>query len=99
MLTLTDRAVAAIRDLMVGEDLPPQAGLRIMPKAGDTETLELFLASVPHAGDQVIEKEDVRVFLEPEAAAALDDKTLDAEISPSGTRLSLHLTPQRDAAG
>lgn len=98
MLTLTDRAVAAIRDLMVGEELPPQAGLRITPKEGSPGDFELFLASVPHAGDQVIEKEDVRVFLEPQAAAALDDKTLDAETNPSGTRVSLRLWPQREAA-
>ncbi|GIH77477.1 Fe-S cluster assembly protein HesB [Planobispora longispora] len=92
MLTLTEKAVEAIRDLMVGENLPKEAGLRITPKPGDESTLELSLTSVPHAGDQVIKKEDVRVFVDPDAAAALDDQTLDADVSPSGTRMSLYLS-------
>ncbi|GIH92200.1 Fe-S cluster assembly protein HesB [Planobispora siamensis] len=97
MLTLTDKAVEAIRDLMVGEDVPKQGGLRITSKGDDPSTLELFLESVPHDGDQIIEKEDVRVFLEPGTAAALDDQTMDAEVSESGTRVSLYLSPNRDA--
>ena len=36
------------------------------------------------AGDQVIEEADVHVFLQPEAAAALDDKALDAQVSEDG---------------
>ena len=35
-------------------------------------------------GDQVIEEADVQVFLQPDAAAALDDKALDAQISQDG---------------
>ncbi|GAA3445313.1 hypothetical protein [Planomonospora venezuelensis] len=97
MLTLTEKAVEAIRDLMVGENLPKEAGLRITPKADDASTLELSLTSVPHDGDQVIRKEDVRVFLDPEAAAALDDQMLDADVSPSGTRMSLYLSRKDDA--
>lgn len=84
MLTLTHNAVAAIRDLMVGEDLPEDAGMRIASTPDDATSLELSLASGPQTGDQVIEKEDVRVFLEATAAAILDDKQLDAEVSPIG---------------
>nr|BFE88104.1 hypothetical protein GCM10020093_107050 [Planobispora longispora] len=40
----------------------------------------------------MIKKEDVRVFVDPDAAAALDDQTLDADVSPSGTRMSLYLS-------
>ncbi|WP_090945135.1 hypothetical protein [Nonomuraea jiangxiensis] len=79
MLTLTDNAVVAIRDLMVGEDVPAEAGLRIAPKVDEAGTLELFLASVPEAGDQVVEKEDVRVFVAEDAVPILDDKSLDAQ--------------------
>jgi iron-sulfur cluster assembly protein len=84
VLTLTDNAVSAIRDLMVGEDLPEEAGMRIASTPDDAASLELSLASGPQAGDQVIEKEDVRVFLEGTAAALLDDKKLDAEVSSVG---------------
>ncbi|GAA3565220.1 hypothetical protein GCM10022419_052350 [Nonomuraea rosea] len=79
MLTLTDNAVVAIRDLMVDEEIPTQAGLRIAPKADEAGTLELSLASTPEAGDQVVQKEDVRVFVAEEAVPILDDKSLDAQ--------------------
>ncbi|GAA5079472.1 Fe-S cluster assembly iron-binding protein IscA [Thermocatellispora tengchongensis] len=95
MLLLTDKAVEAIRDLMVGEDLPREAGLRIAAKPGDQTALELSLASTPDPGDQVIEKEDVRVFVEPRAAALLDDRMLDAEVSPSGRNPSFHVVRQQ----
>ncbi|UBU12006.1 HesB/IscA family protein [Nonomuraea gerenzanensis] len=84
MLTLTDNAVVAIRDLMVGEDVPADAGLRISPKADEAGTLEVSLASTPQAGDQVVEKEDVRVFVAEEAVPILDDKSLDAQPGAPG---------------
>ncbi|GAA2853681.1 hypothetical protein GCM10020220_048660 [Nonomuraea rubra] len=84
VLTLTDNAVVAIRDLMVGEDVPPDAGLRISPKADEAGTLEVSLASTPEAGDQVVEKEDVRVFVAEDAVPILDDKALDAQPGTPG---------------
>lgn len=92
MLALTDSAVQAIRDLMVGEDLPRQAGLRIAAKADDAGSLELSLASSPEPGDEVIERDDARVFLDPEAASLLSDRALEAEVSGSGMRPSFRLT-------
>ncbi|KAB8193850.1 Fe-S cluster assembly protein HesB [Nonomuraea phyllanthi] len=84
MLTLTDNAVEAIRDLMVGEDVPADAGLRISPKPDEAGTLELSLASTPQAGDQVVQKEDVRVFVAEDVAPILDDKSLDAQPGSPG---------------
>ncbi|GAA2213181.1 hypothetical protein GCM10009850_086430 [Nonomuraea monospora] len=84
MLTLTDNAVVAIRDLMVGEDVPADAGLRISPKADEAGTLEVTLTSNPQAGDQVVEKEDVRVFVAEDAVPILDDKALDAQPGAPG---------------
>jgi len=43
------------------------------------------LAETPVDGDQVIETEGARVFLEPGAAVALDDKSLDAQVDDEGT--------------
>ncbi|MEV0621315.1 Fe-S cluster assembly protein HesB [Nonomuraea sp. NPDC050404] len=79
MLTLTDNAVVAIRDLMVGEEVSADAGLRISPKADEAGTLEVSLANTPQSGDQVVEKEDVRVFVAQDAVQILDDKSLDAQ--------------------
>ena len=84
MLTLTDQAVSAIRDLTTRPGLAEETGLRIAPQDGDAGGLALSLTDGPQAGDQVIEEADVQVFLQPDAAAALDDKALDAQVSPDG---------------
>jgi iron-sulfur cluster assembly protein len=71
MLTLTDSAVSAIRTLTSQPELPEDTGLRIMAQ--------------DEGGDQVIEEDGARVFLEANAAAALDDKALDAQVDDEGT--------------
>jgi len=93
MLTLTDQAVAAIRNLTTRPGLPPQTGLRIAPGEADTGGLALSLSDGPQAGDRVIEEADVQVFVQPEAAATLDDKSLDAQVGEDG-EVSFMLQPQ-----
>lgn len=89
MLTLTDRAVAAISTLTKQSDLPDEsAGLRIVahgaaPDSGQGE-LSLSLTQAPHGGDEVVETGAARVFLETEAATALDDQQLDATVGADG---------------
>ena len=85
MLTLTDSAVTAIRNLTSQPELPEDTGLRIMSQENDGPTVQVTLAETPVAGDQVIETEGARVFLEPGAAVALDDKSLDAQVDAEGT--------------
>jgi Fe-S cluster assembly iron-binding protein IscA len=56
------------------------SGLRIAAESADGDgALSLALADEPEAGDAVIEEDGTRVFLEPAAAAMLDDKVLDAQ--------------------
>ncbi|GIH69750.1 Fe-S cluster assembly protein HesB [Sphaerimonospora thailandensis] len=86
MLTVTENAVEAIRDLMVGESLPEWAGLRIAAKRDETNALEFSLVSTASSGDEVVEKADVRVFVEPEAVAIVGDKVLDAKPDAAGRR-------------
>jgi iron-sulfur cluster assembly protein len=93
MLTLTDQAVSAIRNLTTRPGLPAQTGLRIAPGEADTGGLALSLSEGPQAGDRVIEETDVQVYLQPEAATALDDKELDAQVSEDG-EVSFLLQPQ-----
>jgi len=83
VLTLTDQAVAAIRDLTSRPGLPSETGLRIAPQDGG-DGLALSLTDGPQAGDQVIEDVDVQVFVQSDAAAALDDKALDALVNEDG---------------
>jgi iron-sulfur cluster assembly protein len=84
MLTLTDSAVSVIRDLTSQSDLPAETGLRIMTQAEGAQSFQLALAEGPAADDQVVEEGGARVFVEAAAAAALDDKALDAQVSAQG---------------
>ena len=85
MLTLTDQAVSAIRDLTTRPGLPAETGLRIEPQSADGATgLALSLCEGPQAGDQVIEEADVHVFVQHEAATVLADKALDAQVNDDG---------------
>lgn len=83
MLTLTDNAVLAIRDLTARQDVPDGAGLRIGtdPSAG---ALTLALAAEPVQGDQVVDNAGARIFLDAEAAQILDDKAIDATVDGQG---------------
>lgn len=83
MLTLTDNATTEIRNIVADPQVPDGCGLRIAndPAAGG---LTLTLASAPAEDDQVLEDGGARVFLEPEAAALLDDKSLDAQPDGDG---------------
>jgi iron-sulfur cluster assembly protein len=92
MLMLTDQAVDAIRNLTTRPGLPAETGLRIAPQDG-AGGLALSLADGPEAGDRVIEEADVQVFVQPDAAATLDDKALDAQVSEDG-EVSFLLQPQ-----
>jgi iron-sulfur cluster assembly protein len=84
MLTLTDNAVQAIRSLTSQPESQSDAGLRIMAGEGEAAPLQLSLAPNPMVGDEVVEAEGARVFMEPAAAEVLSDKALDAEIGDDG---------------
>ena len=81
MLTLTNDATTAIRDLISSAPLPEGGGLRIATTHHEDGRSGLALALVEQPGDadQVLEADEARVFLDPSAAAALEDKTLDVQ--------------------
>ncbi|MGH9049491.1 MAG: Fe-S cluster assembly protein HesB [Acidimicrobiia bacterium] len=83
MLVLTENATEAIRSVVDKPELPEGAGLRIT--SGDPRGLAVSAAPAPEEEDQVLEAQGARVFLEPGAAEALDDRVLDAEIDPQGS--------------
>jgi iron-sulfur cluster assembly protein len=95
VLNLTDRAQSSIRQILVQNDLPDSAGLRIVnePAAGGDEQLGLTLAALPAEDDAVVEEGGARVFLDQGAAVLLDDKTLDAGADAEGM-VQFALTPQ-----
>lgn len=84
MLALTEEAVSAVNTILTSAELPEGSGMRIsrVPTSENSATPELELrlsvVDAPEEGDQMIGEQPV--FVEPEAAEALDDKLLDAEI-------------------
>jgi Fe-S cluster assembly iron-binding protein IscA len=79
MLSLTTAAVEAVRDAAASEGAPAGAGLRLVAEEVDGE-LEVAISLVdgPREGDEVVEQDGVRVYLDPVAADALADVELDA---------------------
>jgi Fe-S cluster assembly iron-binding protein IscA len=82
VLTLTENAQSEIRNLVDQPEIPDDAGVRIASNADGA--LTLALAAEPVAGDDVVEAGGARVFLEQQAGAMLDDKTLDAGMDQDG---------------
>jgi len=79
MLMLTDDAVQAVKDIVSASgDLAETGGLRMVAERSGIQTsVALSVVPLPAEDDEVIEEEGARVFLEPQAAALLDDKVLD----------------------
>jgi iron-sulfur cluster assembly protein len=85
MLTVTDRAAAAIRAVTHQPQTPAGAGVRITAEGGEyTERLVLQVAQVPGVDDAVVESAGALLFLDPAVAAALSDKELDAHSDADG---------------
>jgi iron-sulfur cluster assembly protein len=88
VLTLTDSAVSAIRDLLADKDVPAEGGIRISAAAptngADQPTFELAVVTGPEQTDAVVEREGVYVYVEPAAVAAFEDKVLDARLDEAG---------------
>jgi Fe-S cluster assembly iron-binding protein IscA len=83
MVNLTDNAVTAIHNLTAQPDIPAGTGLRMAPD--DTRgSLTLSLAVAPMEGDAVVESEGALLFLDPDVAIALGDRTIDAATDPDG---------------
>jgi Fe-S cluster assembly iron-binding protein IscA len=84
MVILTDQAAAAIKALTDQPEVPPDAGLRIAAEEGSGDRLAMQLMTGPNAGDEVVESQGAKLFLDPVAAVVLDGKALDAQSDGSG---------------
>lgn len=68
MLQISDESVEALRQI---------GDLRIRGIEADGEVeLEIEEAAKPVTGDQLVERDGVKVYLDPVAASALDDQVL-----------------------
>ena len=87
MLVLTEAAAEAVKSVTSTPQASQGAGLRIassVPQPQEPGALQVTAAPGPGQGDQVIEAAGARVFVEPRAAAYLEDKVLDAQIDAQG---------------
>jgi Fe-S cluster assembly iron-binding protein IscA len=94
VLALTDNATDAIEQILTAPGVPDGAGIRITPAPSSntpTPASELQLAVVerPVEGDEVVEEQGARVFIEDTVAGYLDDKQLDVDVVDERVRFSL----------
>ncbi|MGH3499144.1 MAG: Fe-S cluster assembly protein HesB [Nocardioidaceae bacterium] len=85
MLTLTENASSVVKSITEQNTPDEGAGLRIVQDPSSGDALELSVAPTPQPGDQVVEDQGARLFLEEGAAATLEDKVLDAHVDTSGS--------------
>ncbi|TDC75939.1 adhesin [Micromonospora sp. KC606] len=83
MLTMTDNAVLVIRDLAAQQDVLTDGGLRIAADA-EAGSLTVELVPEPAQGDQVVDNQGARIFLDADAAELLDDTSVDASVDDEG---------------
>ena len=84
MLTLTENANTVVKSIIDQSGTGQQAGLRISQDEPDSPALHVMPTEAPQPGDQVLDEDGARVFLEETAAATLDDKVLDAQVDANG---------------
>jgi len=92
MLTLTETATTVVKSIVERDPQVTDGALRIQP--GDSERdFAVAVVGQGEPGDSLVESNGARIFLEPTAAEALGDKTLDAEVGESGA-VTFALVPQ-----
>lgn len=87
MLTLTDNATSIVTTLVSRQSEAPEAGLRIHSTdaaAPGGARLAVLVADHPEPFDQIVQLAGTRLFIDEDAAVALDDKVLDAGIDETG---------------
>ncbi len=83
MLTLTENASTIVKTL-TDQSPADEAGLRISSSNPESTAFAAAVAPAPEPADEVVEAGGARLFLEPGAAVALDDKVLDARVDDQG---------------
>jgi len=89
VLRITHDAATFLSELRRGQDVPDTYGLRIFPETTqpDEITVGLGFTDTPADGDQVTEKDGLKVFVAPELAAPLEDAAIDVAADDGAPRL------------
>jgi iron-sulfur cluster assembly protein len=85
MIELTESAVNAIRDAIAGSE-GPVVGLRIMVEAGGCAGYKYMMGLVAdrQADDIVVEKDGIKVFVDPSSSSLLNGVTIDFSVTLEG---------------
>lgn len=84
MLTLTENATLIAKSIADQPDTPEATALRIASAGQSDSSFAVSTTTQPEPDDQVVEHNGATVYLEPAAAALLDDKVLDAGVDEAG---------------
>jgi Fe-S cluster assembly iron-binding protein IscA len=85
VLTLTENASTIVKTL-VQQNLPTEdAGIRFSGEASGSGALTVSTAEGAQPGDQVVESDGAKVYLDETAAVALNDQVLDATVDEAGS--------------
>jgi iron-sulfur cluster assembly protein len=93
MLTLTENASTIVKAITEQSSSVESAGLRFSPNVQGGTGLDVAPVDTPQPGDQVVETDGARVFLEESAAIALEEQVLDAAVDQTGT-VQFSIAPQ-----
>jgi Fe-S cluster assembly iron-binding protein IscA len=84
MFTMTPRAHAVVRRVTAHARIGCSSGLRIAARTTDDDALDVGTAPGPRAGDEVVERDGARVFLDHEALPRVRGRVLDAVTEGDG---------------
>ncbi len=97
MLTITTAAGDVLESIGLSREIPPAGGLRLAfaPGRNGQPGLTMTIVDEPEPRDAVLDGTAVSLFVQPQAAALLDDKVLDVEADESG-RPSFVISQQQE---
>ena len=84
MLTLTENASTIVKTIVEQTSASPEGGLRFSADGADAGALAVSPVEAGQPGDQVVEQDGAKVYLEETAAVALGDQVLDAQVDQAG---------------
>src|SRR5699024_5480620 len=84
VLTLTENACDGVKAITQQSTDATEAGLRISQPGDEAGNFALATADAPETGDQVVDEGGARLFLDENAAEALDQQVLDAQVDQEG---------------
>jgi iron-sulfur cluster assembly protein len=100
VITLSDRAAARVRDIVANADGPAE-GIRVGIKKGGCAGMEytVDLVREPKPGDDMVEADGAKVFVNPEATLFLLGTEMDFEVTKLRTGFVFRNPNQTSACG